>query len=75
MKRLIPILLVFMLLGCTSNVSAQSSSKGFDYHAHSKMNKKAGRWSKHRIKAAGNDPTNIQCSVRKSRRKARRAQH
>ena len=56
------------------NASAQSA-KGFDYSAHKKMNKQASHWGKRRMKAADHDMTNIQCSVRKSRRKAKRSSH
>jgi|LakMenE18May11ns_1017448.scaffolds.fasta_scaffold9933310_2 hypothetical protein len=52
--------------------SAQSG-KGFDYAAHRKMNKKAAKWGKSRIKASDGDYTNMQCSVRKTRRHAKKA--
>jgi len=55
----------------TYPAQGQSSTKGFNYSAHSKMNHKAGRWSKRRLKASGNDQVNLKCSVRKSRRYAR----
>jgi len=61
------------LLCMITMAQAQRSAKGFDYAAHKKMNHKAARWSNQRMKAADHDPTNIQCSVRKSRRHARKS--
>jgi hypothetical protein len=52
--------------------SAQSG-KGFDYAAHRKMNKKAAKWGKSRIKASDGDYTNMHCSIRKTRRHAKKA--
>jgi hypothetical protein len=72
MKKVIPILMLSFLILLGDRALAQSS-KGFDYAAHRKMNKKAGHWGKRRVKAADHDMTNIQCSVGKSRRKARRS--
>jgi hypothetical protein len=37
------------------------------------MNKKAAKWGKSRIKASDGDYTNMQCSVRKTRRHAKKA--
>jgi hypothetical protein len=56
-------------------VAGAQSNKGFDYQAHRKMNKKAARWGENRIKASKGDKTNLQCSVRKTRRHARKAGH
>ena len=75
MKHLFRILAILILLGpSVTHVHAQhsSKSKGFDYAKHNQMNKKAGRWSKKRIKASDGDQTNVQCSVRKSRRHRRK---
>jgi hypothetical protein len=73
MKKLLGILTLFILLICSEQTQAQSGERGFDYKAHSRMNAKAGRWSKHRIKASHGDPVNLKCSVRKSRQYARKA--
>jgi hypothetical protein len=75
MKAIVTILVVIAFALQPGQSSAQSSQKarGFDYSSHSKMNKKAARWSKRRIKASGNNQLNVQCSVRKSRKAARRA--
>ncbi len=72
MKKLLQLFLVFACLLSFQPADAQTSSKGFDYQGHQKMNKKAARWSKHRMKASNGDQLNLKCSVRKSRRAARR---
>jgi hypothetical protein len=74
MKRLL--ILIALLAFFTPDQSmaqSKSSSKGFDYSSHAKMNKKAQRWKMRRAKASKGDMTNTQCSVRKTRRAARRA--
>ncbi len=70
MKTAIRILtLVLFLMPLVSN----AQGRGFDYDAHRKMNKKAGKWGKNRVKASKGDYTNMQCSVGKTRRHARRS--
>lgn len=64
------IALLLLLLPLCMNAQ---SDRGFDYGGHRKMNKKAARWGKHRVKASKGDYTNLQCSVRKTRRHARRS--
>lgn len=74
MRKYLSILLLSTLMMITESAWSQSA-KGFDYSAHKKLNKQAGHWGKRRMKAADHDMTNIQCSVRKSRRKARKNNH
>jgi hypothetical protein len=74
MKRLIMIIALLAIFTPHEGMAqSKSNSKGFDYSSHAKMNKKAQRWKKRRMKAADGDQLNVQCSVRKSRRAARRA--
>jgi hypothetical protein len=73
MKKFIIVLLSAILLLPSEASLAQSSPRGFDYQAHAAMNKKAGRWGKRRMKAAKGDVTNVRCSVRSSRRAARKS--
>ncbi len=67
------ILSIIMLLTFSNAGMAQStrSGRGFDYAAHNKMNKKAGAWSKRRMKACRGDMANLKCNARQSRRYAR----
>lgn len=73
MKLIISIFLSAVMLFAFEESNAQRQQKGFDYAGHQRMNKKAKRWGKHRVKAANYDQTNLRCSVRQSRRAARRA--
>ncbi|MEN9639965.1 MAG: hypothetical protein RLZZ262_1834, partial [Bacteroidota bacterium] len=74
MKRIVLIIALFSFFVPTESMAQKKSkAKGFDYAAHSKTNKKAQRWKMRRSKAAKGDMTNTQCSVRKTRRAARRA--
>ena len=77
MKNYLKLVTIVLLLATfTVPAQAQRSSKsktnGFDYAGHSQLNKKASRWSKRRIKASDGDQTNVQCSVRKSKKHARK---
>jgi hypothetical protein len=74
MKRILLIIVLLAFFTPEQSIAqSKSSSKGFDYSSHAKMNKKAQRWKMRRSKAAKGDMTNTQCSVRKTRRAARRA--
>ncbi len=74
MKRLLLLVaLIWMMLPQEGAAQRKTSGGGFDYASHAKMNKKAQRWKKRRMKAADGDQLNVQCSVRKSRKAARRA--
>jgi hypothetical protein len=74
MKRIILIIALFAFFAPEQGVAqSKSNGRGFDYSSHAKMNKKAQRWKMRRSKAAKGDMTNTQCSVRKTRRAARRA--
>jgi hypothetical protein len=72
MKKLLPLLILFVFMLSYQPSSAQTSAKGFDYKSHQKMNKKAARWGKHRMKASKGDQLNLKCSVRKSRQASRK---
>jgi hypothetical protein len=71
MRKLILFLPLLLLMVFSNDSTAQKRTKGFDYAGHHRMNMKAKRWGKHRLKAAKNDQTNLRCSVRTSRRAAR----
>ncbi len=72
MKKFIQIILVVALSFSFSNVYSQTSVKGYDYKSHHRTNKKAQKWGNNRMKASDGDQTNLKCSVRKSRRYARK---
>ena len=73
MRKLILFLPLLLLMVFSNDSTAQKRTRGFDYAGHHRMNMKAKRWGKHRLKAAKNDQTNLRCSVRTSRRAARRS--
>ncbi len=72
MKKFLQIVLLSAFCLSFQLAIAQSSSKGYDYKGHQRTNAKAQKWGKHRMKASDGDQTNLKCSVRKSRRYARR---
>jgi hypothetical protein len=72
MRKLILFLPLLLLMVFSNDSVAQKRTKGFDYAGHHRMNMKAKRWGKHRFKAANYDQTNLRCSVRTSRRAARK---
>lgn len=65
--------LIALIIFLVPFIAGAQSAKGFDYRAHQKMNKKAARWGENRVKASKGDKTNLQCSVRKTRRHARKS--
>jgi hypothetical protein len=74
MKNVTYILFTLLMLLAFSNAGTAQSTRGgrgFDYAAHNQMNKKAGAWSKRRMKACRGDMANLKCNARQSRRYAR----
>lgn len=72
MKRILLIIALLAFFAPERGIAqSKSHAKGFDYSSHAKMNKKAQRWKKRRMKAADGNQINVQCSVRKSRKAAR----
>jgi hypothetical protein len=52
MRTIIKIFMFAFLLFAVEPAIAQAPMKGFDYSAHQKLNKQAGRWGKRRVKAS-----------------------
>jgi hypothetical protein len=73
MRTIIKIFMFAFLLFAVEPAIAQAPMKGFDYSAHQKLNKQAGRWGKRRVKASKGDHTNLKCSVKQTRRYARKS--